>query len=812
VSNNPVPDRHEIALGMSRHALLPLRHVAFYLLLLYAASLTLPLAFNGSSTGLDPSGSFAINYFAVSDYKYGPDIIFTFGPLGFVCFPENVGWNLPVALVLRTLVWAVLITELGSAYRRRRFAPLSCFLAVLSVIVAQPVLSFLFDYLLASATLLLIVRDHPEAQKFFRATLPLSMLITLAFLDKASVYIILMSGFLLYFVAAYWKEWSKPSRAALLRFGWVAIAPFIAYLVYNPSVKGLWVYVTVTANIMGGYGEAMSSPGLPSDYLRLAGFVTLLLGFGVYAAWQKWLRVEVLACVMMSFVVGSKHGIVHADHEVFIYGFGLVLFGILVLKCRRLKAATVAGAAAWALVCILSLAGMNSLKKDLSLLRWNPAPQIERIGKLLHWRESIASVAAQTEANLGADALPDSLLERIHGAPVVVFPWELAYGPANHLNLVPLYTLQSYLAYTSLLDRATADHLARTPQDTRLLVEWKYIDGRHPLLDVPATWETMYNRFEGEVALPDLLVLKKRDRQSAVTFTAVKHTISDVRQWQNVPDREHAVSASVSFSRSLLGTARGLFYKIDPVYMDLETDSGELFRFRVVPDVLRYPFVINCLPLDQSGLESLVFGQVCDEKIKRFGFSGEGLDAFSSSAEIAFSEASGARLRFDAGENAFEWVSGARSVRFGDRFLLRAARVVPKHNGIRMEFDWQSLAEQPLKYMVFVHLLDESGKMVAQGDHEQAPGARTAPRLVKAGEKWRSAVQLSRKQLMGVTKIGLGIWEPLGTFFLADRGDRDWDNRRLILPVPRNYSLGGTDALTKSGASSAAVTRGESRR
>src|SRR5258708_6370409 len=164
-------------------------------------------------------------------------------------------------------------------------------------------------------------------------------------------------------------------------------------------------------------------------------------------------------------------------------------------------------------------------------------------------------------------------IQMVHGAPVVIFPWELAYGPANHLNLVPLYTLQSYLAYTRLLDRATADHLARTPRDTRLLVEWKYIDGRHPLLDVPATWETIYNRFEGEVALPNLLVLKKRDRQAAFTFTAVQHTISDVHQWQTVPDREHAVSASVSFSRTLLGTARRLFYKIDPVYMDIETDS-----------------------------------------------------------------------------------------------------------------------------------------------------------------------------------------------------------------------------------------------
>jgi hypothetical protein len=788
VNSSPVPDRYEITFGMPRQVLLRLQHVAFYLLLLYAALLTVPLVFHGLGTGLDPSGSFAINHFAMSDYKYGPDIIYNYGPLAFACFTENVGWNLPVALVLRTLVWAVLITELARAYRRQRFAPLTCFLAVLSVIVAQPVLGYLFDYLLASATVLFIIRDHPEAQKFFRGTLPLSMLLSLAFLDKASVYLMLMPGALLFFALTYWREQSKPSRASMLRCGWVAIAPFVAYLVYNPSVTGLWAYITSDAKIIGGYSEAMSTPGLPPDYRRLGTFVVLILGFAVCAVWRKWLKIEVFACVMMALSASIKHGIVSVDHEMFIYGFGLVLFGILVLECRRVKAATVAGAATWALVCILSLAGVNSLRKDLSLLRWNLAPQFERIGKLFHWRESVASMAAQTEANLRADALPDSLLARIHGAPVVVFPWELAYGPANNLNLVPLYTLQSFLSYTNSLDRLTAGHLARTPRDTRLIVEWKSILGRHPLLDVPATWEVIYNGFEGEVALPDILVLKKRDRQTAFAFKTVKHTISDVQQWQNVPDREHAVSVSVAFSRTLLGIARGLFYKIDPVYLDLETDGGERWQFRVVPDVLRYPFVINCLPLDQGGLESLVFGQVCEEKVKRFRFSGRGLGAFSSTAEIAFSEASDARLRFAAGENVFEWESGARGVRFGDRFLLRAARLVPKHNAIRMELDWQSLAEQPLKYSVFVHLLDPTGKMIAQADHEQAPGALTAPRVVKAGENWRSSVQLSRKQLMGVTKIGVGIWEAPGTFFLADRGDRDWDNRRLILPVPKEVS------------------------
>lgn len=127
-----------------------------------------------------------------------------------------------------------------------------------------------------------------------------------------------------------------------------------------------------------------------------------------------------------------------------------------------------------------------------------------------------------------------------------------------------------------------------------------------------------------------------------------------------------------------------------------------------------------------------------------------------------------------------------RDIRFGSQFVLRGVLLTPRDGGLSMELFWQSLADQPLKFFVFVHVIDSSGKMLAQADYEQAPGARTAPRLAKAGENWRDTVQLSAVQLRGATGIAFGIWEPPGTFLLPQRGDRDWDGRRLILPIPHS--------------------------
>jgi hypothetical protein len=101
-----------------------------------------------------------------------------------------------------------------------------------------------------------------------------------------------------------------------------------------------------------------------------------------------------------------------------------------------------------------------------------------------------------------------------------------------------------------------------------------------------------------------------------------------------------------------------------------------------------------------------------------------------------------------------------------------------------MELVWESLAEQPLKYFIFVHLIDQSGKILGQADYEQVPGASASPPLAKAGEIWRDRVPLSGAQLKGVTRIAFGIWEPHVIFLNPDRGERDSDNRRLILRIP----------------------------
>ena len=608
----------------------------------------MPFRYYTIEPGLDPGWRYALNLLSASPYKFGPDVVFTYGPLGFINYPQNQGWNLAIALLVRSFIWITLIASVESYYRRRRSTRPACYIALLALIFVHPLLRDYIDYTVEAGALLLIMQLS-SADWEWGDTLLLSLISAVAFLTKESSYVMLVAALAVYHAVASLRERQWPSRLALLRLGIIASTPLLAYLVYNPSLPGLWAYVVSSASIIGGYSAAMSLPGLSVHELEQLGVLTVLIcGFGVLATWSRWLKIEGAACVTMALFLTIKQNIIRAGGNLyFVYAFAVILLAILILNCRYAGRSVLMGNSV-ALICVLSLAGMGPLRSTLSTQSWSLAGPVDRIESLAHWQRSMEAAAAQTQANLQEDRLPQRVQDNIQQDPVVIFPTELSYAPANNLRLFPLYTLQTYAAYTHYLDVRTATTLANSPAQTKLLMEWKGLDNRHPLLDVPATWDVISNNFAFEASDFGFLLLKKRELPRAVHYKLLRSAVADIRQWQDVPEHDDVVSAAVVLHSTFWGTLRNLLYRTEPVYLELEPDLGGVQRYRVVPDVLKQPFVINCLPLSFAGLESFLSADTCTQRIKRFRFFGEGLSSFSPFFRITFAEAPDEPLRFAA--------------------------------------------------------------------------------------------------------------------------------------------------------------------
>lgn len=117
---------------------------------------------------------------------------------------------------------------------------------------------------------------------------------------------------------------------------------------------------------------------------------------------------------------------------------------------------------------------------------------------------------------------------------------------------------------------------------------------------------------------------------------------------------------------------------------------------------------------------------------------------------------------------------------FGDRFELRGLNLQCVPDGIEVEIAWRSKIDQNFGYLNALHLVDHRGTILAQQDYSQP----TRTSRVKVAQIWKDRVFLPKSLILPSTKsIALAVYR--GPDLLSiDKGNTDWGNKRLILPLP----------------------------
>lgn len=127
---------------------------------------------------------------------------------------------------------------------------------------------------------------------------------------------------------------------------------------------------------------------------------------------------------------------------------------------------------------------------------------------------------------------------------------------------------------------------------------------------------------------------------------------------------------------------------------------------------------------------------------------------------------------------ALAGVPEAKDVRFDNRYELVGAATRLTIDGVVLETAWKSLKKQRRECLVPVHLTDKEGKILAQADYRQSAGE------VPEGIFWREEAPIPYEKFKGASAIGIGLLETGDKWLFADRGPRDLENRRLLLPIP----------------------------
>ncbi|HSC20108.1 MAG TPA: hypothetical protein VLC07_00085 [Solirubrobacterales bacterium] len=413
------------------------------------ALLAWPLAIGVPSANLDASWMSGL-YMAVHDGQdFGTEIVFTYGPLGFLSWPVLwFSWLAVLSYVFCAAIYFAFVVTLISLLER------------MTGLLGAAVIAFLYlatvpdmeqlPLILGVAWALMALREERPDYAVTLLAVGGGSLAALECLIKLSVGPLILIVCLLGMIGA------RPNRLQWGLFaGLAAGGGLVLWLVTGQPLGGLWDYAVNGLQVVSGYNEAMLLGGAPA----WAQFFSALLAIGlVVTAWfspmrdsrARWAAVLLTAVAAFS---SYKYGIVRFEPIHLSLGLSAMLGIWLVMPWRRgLAPAYLA----------------TSLVIGLVLLHLYPTqPRLDPVKNVISFGEQAELVArpglrqgdvdiarASLQATYGLD--PETL-DLLKGKRVAIDPWEIAVAWAYELDWQPLPVIQNYTAYTQDLDRLNSE-------------------------------------------------------------------------------------------------------------------------------------------------------------------------------------------------------------------------------------------------------------------------------------------------------------------------------------------------------------------
>ena len=244
--------------------------------------LTWPEATTAASTAIDPAWIIGLHLAARQRLQFGQDIAFTFGPLGFIGFPQPyLGWTSALALVFVAAVHFALCATMFR-FARQAAGGTRAFVLVLGVVFAFPWIAGWPEYgvliFLASAAAVLRRKERPSGIWFAVA---LGAAVGLAGLGKLNIAIVSL-GIAGLTVATTARDWRTSLVAFLISLGTVFVG---AWLVMGQAIADLPSYIRAAVEVSNGYSESMGMIDPNSNWV--SGVAVLATAILAGMVWQR---------------------------------------------------------------------------------------------------------------------------------------------------------------------------------------------------------------------------------------------------------------------------------------------------------------------------------------------------------------------------------------------------------------------------------------------------------------------------------------------------------------------------------------------
>ena len=572
------------------------------------------------NSGLDNSWVYFINKVVHTNFKFGKDIIFTYGHLGYLINPLNIENNILFSFIFKFIIYVINVISVYLLIKQEYdFNIFKIFLIIPSLIYFNAYIMYdLFDYYISFTLILLLYLDI-KIDKIILYII-FCLLVSVAFFIKmgtailniATVFIYL--GFSLFFINK--KFFIKRIIISIS----IPILVFIIYYIYNPNIKYLFLFIKGSLEISSGYIYAMSFT--PNNYIWVVfGYIFALIYsvLFIYYYIKKNNNFYIMLIISPLFYIAYKHAFVRHTW-IFIYSFSFIIFILLLNLINRktkLKDFLI-----MSFIIIFILYRINPIK-ICNFIIFNKAKDISKTLNIVFNYKSMDSYGDILTQ------LPKEMLNEIGNDTVTIYPWKISYIAKNNINFIPMPIFQAYSAYTPYLDNLNASFFDNDNSPKYIVFEWQSIDGRLPLTDTPKTFRNIYNNYYiYDIYDGKYILLKQRDNKLDNSTVLSNFT-------KNI-NIKNMVILKANMKLNFIGKIAKLIYQIPEVTANIETENGNKYGFRILLEQLNNGMIINRIPTNLIEFERFFDDYIQTDKVKSINFSGKGLWLYKSNIDFVF--------------------------------------------------------------------------------------------------------------------------------------------------------------------------------
>jgi hypothetical protein len=446
---------------------------------------------NPPGVGLDPSWNAALAMGAHDGLHWGRQLVFTYGPLGFLQ-TQLVWFTGQTVLAFRWSGLIYVVFCIGLVWGLRRRLPLLA--AVVAAFVAVAVLPLLELSLLSAVFASFWLLE--EGTEWTRRQLD-AFVVLAALLAAPAVLIKLSTGPLAPLVILLALIGVRAGRWRIAAFVLLVAAVLLAlWPATGQRLGDIPDFVSHTIQISSGYSSAMlrSADVAPWKVVATSAAAMALTLALVAAAWSaryrdrlcRWAGTVIVGLVAFAIY---KEGVVRIDagHLTVYFANACILWVAVGFTAGRRWWVPALAAVVFAISLPLRPAGTQD---NLNLVA-NLHFAFDQARTLVSPGRREAAMESGRQGMKGTYALEPAALRALRGHTVAVEPWEAAAAWAYRLDWSPLPVFQNYSAYTPALDRLNAEAVESADGPERLLREnQQVVDAEFPTADLD-------NRFLG---------------------------------------------------------------------------------------------------------------------------------------------------------------------------------------------------------------------------------------------------------------------------------------------------------------------------